>query len=788
MKGLRNLRSIYGRLVPRNFTWSFAVKSEVKLAVMILRIVPLVFGQLSASRVKVTWGFATNVAKLHRSSGPKGLALYLKTSSVLLQQIAGGMKAESPWGLGCNVARTRSGVPRIINGIHRKEILSGNPQIVRLWLSLFGLYRVIEFKGALKLKTITAPGVDPILFIHKWTAWAPRFLELARRHTGDSWKLVLDHDLTVWSFPFIRKSSPNSRGFASSVGLCADIVTWAGDSELRARLDRWLVLTDSLDLKWALKALFSMVEKIGLESLSSNLGKTYLGRLGFKIEPGKIRVFAMVDLLTQAIMQPLHDWIFSKLALIKQDGTFDQGAPVERLLEWMVANQTSWSASYDLSAATDRLPVVIQVELLKPLLGDEMALLWADLLTKRAYVLPKIAKSYNLGFNEVRYAVGQPMGALSSWAMLAMTHHAIVQAAADSAYPKRTCWFAGYAVLGDDVVIADRRVAAEYLRIMSELGVEIGLSKSLISDRTSIEFAKRTWIRGREASPLSLAECLVAVRHLGALQELAKKCMKYGVIRLSSVARFAGFSYRMLGSLPVGLALGNRLSRLLAYLTRPGGLYPLPFEAWLTALGPGREGNVTPHRVWPLAERVWECFLSTIIGQSTRFSKTLYEGREAIFADASFMEKDKKDPKGPRVKSKIFGSSYLPEMFTVVNSAVLNLFFTEWIAYPFTERLTKKYDEIEHVLCTLDPTILPEWNGLEELWKQVFELEDGLAALPKRIDYFQRETDEVTSSTRIVNLWKSLRSLALREVQETLSIREAGPVYRRTARRRRRGG
>jgi len=29
-----------------------------------------------------------------------------------------------------------------------------------------------------------------------------------------------------------------------------------------------------------------------------------------------------------------------------------------------------------------------------------------------------------------RYAVGQPMGALSSWAMLALTHHCLVQVAA----------------------------------------------------------------------------------------------------------------------------------------------------------------------------------------------------------------------------------------------------------------------------------------------------------------------------------------------------------------------
>jgi hypothetical protein len=35
-----------------------------------------------------------------------------------------------------------------------------------------------------------------------------------------------------------------------------------------------------------------------------------------------------------------------------------------------------------------------------------------------------------------RYAVGQPMGALSSWAMLAVTHHLILQLAYRLAYPE----------------------------------------------------------------------------------------------------------------------------------------------------------------------------------------------------------------------------------------------------------------------------------------------------------------------------------------------------------------
>jgi hypothetical protein len=58
------------------------------------------------------------------------------------------------------------------------------------------------------------------------------------------------------------------------------------------------------------------------------------GRLGFKTEAaGKVRVFAMVDPITNWVLRPLHDSIFSYLRSIKQDGTFDQMAPVDRLLK-----------------------------------------------------------------------------------------------------------------------------------------------------------------------------------------------------------------------------------------------------------------------------------------------------------------------------------------------------------------------------------------------------------------------------------------------------------------------
>jgi hypothetical protein len=56
--------------------------------------------------------------------------------------------------------------------------------------------------------------------------------------------------------------------------------------------------------------------------------------------------------------------------------------------------------------------------------------------------------------------------------------------------------------LGDDIVLFDKDVATSYLDIMSKLGVEINLSKSVISDRSAFEFAKVTGLSGKDVSAL----------------------------------------------------------------------------------------------------------------------------------------------------------------------------------------------------------------------------------------------------------------------------------------------
>jgi hypothetical protein len=126
----------------------------------------------------------------------------------------------------------------------------------------------------------------------------------------------------------------------------------------------------------------------------------------------------MVDVWTQSILRPLHDSLFGFLKSIPCDATFDQRGSVSRCFEKIAVAKQSFG--YDLSAATDRLPIAVQVKILTPFIGEKASSAWASLLVDRQYWLDS---------ESLRYTVGQPMGALSSWAMLAITHHFVVQLA-----------------------------------------------------------------------------------------------------------------------------------------------------------------------------------------------------------------------------------------------------------------------------------------------------------------------------------------------------------------------
>lgn len=60
-------------------------------------------------------------------------------------------------------------------------------------------------------------------------------------------------------------------------------------------------------------------------------------------------------------------------------------------------------------------------------------------------------------------------------------------------YPGRR--FDGYAILGDDIVISDSKVAAVYEQSLPRLEVNLSVWKSFISETGCAEFAKRFFVR-----------------------------------------------------------------------------------------------------------------------------------------------------------------------------------------------------------------------------------------------------------------------------------------------------
>lgn len=117
------------------------------------------------------------------------------------------------------------------------------------------------------------------------------------------------------------------------------------------------------------------------------------------------------------------------------------------------------------------------------------------------------------------------MGALSSWTMLALTHHFIVRLAANRIGISR---FDHYALLGDDIVIANEAVAKSYHHIMVEiLGVSINLSKSLVS-QNSFEFAKRLITTEGEVTPAGPANLLLALKSLNGVPSLLLDLVQKG--------------------------------------------------------------------------------------------------------------------------------------------------------------------------------------------------------------------------------------------------------------------
>jgi hypothetical protein len=506
--------------------------------------------------------------KIRKNQGLKGLCLYLKGCSILIIKfISKDPTPRNSVTYGPHISLTKRGIPRILPLYFRTEVSKGNSVIIRLVLTMLGLYRVLPFEAPLKTSTIT----DSSEFKEVPYDFRLWFISFNRYWFKD--KLVFKESIN----PFMISSAGNSleKPIISSKDFDLNestlwselwkVMSFKKEDKLKSSM-YWFHSVVSLHARGLLPHILGLLQSYPLTRMSINFMKFLatltskkladfsekynervpaysLGRLSLKIEPGKVRVFAIVDTFTQWVLKPLHEALFTYLRGISTDATFDQNQGLKKFFKKIGPKEAVFS--YDLSAATDRLPIKLQVFVLNTIFGKKFGDFWSALLCDRVYTL----KSHKFKVDtEVRYMCGQPMGAYSSWAMLALTHHIILQYAAYKAYEDKLTsltWFSKYCILGDDIIIGDKLVAKHYFDFMTNvLKVKINISKSVISYNGIGEFAKRIVSSSEDYTPLSLKEFESWGKVSGAFIETLRK---FPELSMSNILKVLGKGPRSSG-------------------------------------------------------------------------------------------------------------------------------------------------------------------------------------------------------------------------------------------------
>nr|UPW42158.1 MAG: putative RNA dependent RNA polymerase [Guangdong mito-like virus 4] len=375
------------------------------------------------------------------------------------------------------------GIPMCLGPL-RKVVIEQNPIKLRFVLTILFSTRALKLKSEPDIDAIIAPSKRGTSYRGISMFVVDFWKHLGYRHTG-----LIPRALKFKRFHLTTKSPVSSLKGVNALACWAHDLFILPQSLIAAiKVIGGETLANFIDLalryKWLLRTLFKIVDE-----------PTPFRRLAhFADKEGKTRVIALGDYFSQTALKRLHSYLFRLLKKIPQDMTFNQGAFLEQVRSW----DSDIYYSVDLSSATDRFPISVIELVLRGHLPQDYVTAWKDIMVG----YPFDYKTPTGELNSLTYSVGNPMGFYSSWASFAVAHHYIFYYIArilNLDYSKLK-----YCVLGDDVLIGDRRVGDMYLDIVKSLGVDVSMAKTHISS-TTLEFAKRWIHKGKEISPFPVS-------------------------------------------------------------------------------------------------------------------------------------------------------------------------------------------------------------------------------------------------------------------------------------------
>lgn len=368
---------------------------------------------------------------------------------------------------------------------------SKDPQQMRFVLTLLGVSRSFPCPVAADYSSITAPFTGTVKTIDN------DFVELFVRDFTGHFNPLLDRPKPSSSFLSMKAGPAGGPAILSAALAAANFtgVNLWGLAQIGG--DRFMAWVK--DLKSSVTLTLN-ARKPGSQTFKQVTGSAPVElrnrRFISVYDPeAKHRIVASYDYISQFAFQPFSQFCFDTLRRIPNDRTYTQDPYIN-----MEGCRGMKFHSFDLDSATDRFPVQLQQQLITEIAGPAYAAAWKSLMVSEPF-LAWIPEGSHSVPKLLKYSVGQPMGARSSWAVFTLSHHMVVQYAAylEGVYP-----FKDYILLGDDIVIYHTQVAERYLAIIESLGVKISKTKSHVSFDT-YEFAKRWFHKGIEISPIPIS-------------------------------------------------------------------------------------------------------------------------------------------------------------------------------------------------------------------------------------------------------------------------------------------
>jgi len=246
----KDLKSLHTPTQERSYMVSLLNSQEFK---SVLRRYGRVFtrilfaGQKVQSRLQILTKFGDMLLRITKHHGPVFTVKYLKALTVALQRFIGGQPLSSLREIEPDLPLPRlasCGLPSFIPLRERVELKRLTPSVVRWWLTLFNVYRIISIPGKLKLETITAPYGGDKDYLTQLSAWlfgnSKQLASLFVKDFIPKASLGLEH---------ILKSSPSST--VSWKGFLSDCKAWEGRTELFSSLTSDSFLSTLIDLNYS---------------------------------------------------------------------------------------------------------------------------------------------------------------------------------------------------------------------------------------------------------------------------------------------------------------------------------------------------------------------------------------------------------------------------------------------------------------------------------------------------------------------------------------------------------